>query len=112
MPGVPLFARAGTEVTRLAEMRADDVAARHGERRTLLSALLTMGAGAVAETGAGSAPTAWLAATGGVIAARMHRLANPPARARSLGQGLALVAVTAVIVAASALVPVFALAGA
>ena len=45
VPGVPLFERAGTEVTRLAEMRADDVAARHGERRTLLSALLTMGAG-------------------------------------------------------------------
>jgi Zn-dependent protease with chaperone function len=111
VPGVPLFERAGTEVTRLAEMRADDVAARHGKRRTLLSALLTMGAGAVAETGAGSAPPDWLAATGGVIAARMHRLANPPARARSLGQGLALVAVTAAIVVASALVPVFALAG-
>jgi Zn-dependent protease with chaperone function len=107
VPGVPLFERAGTEVTRLAEMRADDVAARHGERRTLLSALLTMGAGPAA----GSAPAAWLAATGGVIAARMHRLANPPARARSLGQGLALVTLTAAIVAASALVPVFALAG-
>ena len=107
VPGVPLFERAGTEVTRLAEMRADDVAARHGERRTLLSALLTMGAGPTA----GSAPAAWLAATGGVIAARMHRLANPPARARSLAQGLALVILTAAIVAASALVPVFALAG-
>jgi Zn-dependent protease with chaperone function len=107
LPGVPLFERAGTEVTRLAEMRADDVAARHGERRTLLSALLTMGAGPAA----GSAPAAWLAATGGVIAARMHRLANPPARARSLAQGLALVILTAAIVAASALVPVFALAG-
>ncbi len=47
-----------------------------------------------------------------MIAARMHRLANPPARARSLGQGLALVTLTAAIVAASALVPVFALAGA
>jgi Zn-dependent protease with chaperone function len=107
VPGVPLFERAGTEVTRLAEMRADDVAAQHGERRTLLSALLAMGAGPAA----GSAPAAWLGATGGVIAARMHRLANPPARARSLAQGLALVILTAAIVAASALVPVFALAG-
>jgi Zn-dependent protease with chaperone function len=62
--------------------------------------------------GAGSAPLAWLAATGGVIAARMHRLANPPARARSLGQGLALVTLTAAIVTASALVPMFALAAA
>ena len=57
-------------------------------------------------------PPAWLAATGGVIAARMHRLANPPARTRSFGQGLALLTLTAAIVVASAFVPVFALAGA
>jgi hypothetical protein len=70
-----------------------------------------MGAGPGTGTGTGSAPPAWLAATGGVIAARMQRLANPPACTRSLGQGLVLLTLTAAIVAASALVPVFALAG-
>ncbi len=111
-PAVPLFARGTAEVVRLAEMRADDVAARRAGgaqgRRTLLAALLAMGAGtAVAQT-----PTAWLAATGGLVAARVRRLADPPAPARWLCHGLALAALTLAIAAASTFVPLLAVTGA
>jgi Zn-dependent protease with chaperone function len=44
-PGVPLFTKGAAEVARLAEMRADDVAARHSGRPALVSALVAMGAG-------------------------------------------------------------------
>jgi Zn-dependent protease with chaperone function len=44
-PGVPLFARAVTEVGRLAEMAADDSAARSAGRVTVASALLTLATG-------------------------------------------------------------------
>jgi Zn-dependent protease with chaperone function len=45
LPGVPLFTRAPAEVTRLAEMCADDAAARRGGRPALIAALLAMGTG-------------------------------------------------------------------
>ena len=110
-PIVPLFARGTGEVARLAEMRADDVAARHagGEqgRRTLLTALLAMGAGVAA----GPAPATWLPATGGVVAARVRRLAEPPPAARWVCHGLALAALTLAIAAASVLVPALAVTG-
>jgi Zn-dependent protease with chaperone function len=114
-PVVPLFARGASEVARLAEMRADDVAARRagGERgrRTLLASLLAMSAGpAVAPPQ--PMPAAWLAATGGVVAARARRLAEPPPRSRWLGHGLALAALTLAIAAASVLVPLLAVTGA
>ena len=102
-PVVPLFARGTSEVARLAEMRADDVAARRagGEqgRRTLLTALLAMGAGVAAAP----APAAWLPATGGVIAARIRRLADPPTPARRACYGLALAALTLAIAVSAAL---------
>jgi Zn-dependent protease with chaperone function len=99
-PAVPLFARGTGEVARLAEMRADDVAARRGGRFPLLAALLAMGSGAAAT----QASAAWLAATGGVVAARVRRLADPPAPGRRVCHGLALAALTLAIAAASALV--------
>jgi Zn-dependent protease with chaperone function len=109
-PVVLLFARGTGAVARLAEMRADDVAVRcaDGEqgRRTLLAALLAMGAGVAAAP----APAAWLAATGGVVAARVRRLAEPPPRARWVGHGLALAALALAIAAVSALVLTFAIA--
>lgn len=111
---VPLFARGTGEVARLAEMRADDVAAHRADgeqgRRTLVTALLAMGAGAAA-TGLAPAPASWLPATGGVVAARVRRLAEPPPRARWVCHGLALAALTLAIVVTSALVPVFAITG-
>jgi beta-lactamase regulating signal transducer with metallopeptidase domain len=106
-PAVPLFARGTGQVATLAEMRADDVAARRDARRTLLAALLTMGAGAAVV----QAPAAWLAATGGV-AARVRRLADPPAPARWLCHGLALATLTLAIAAACTLVLLLAVTGA
>jgi len=109
-PAVPLITRGTGEVARLAEMRADDVAARRtgGEqgRRTLLTALLAMGAGLAGAP----APAAWLPATGGVVAARVRRLADPPAPARSVCHGLALAVVT-LAMAAAALLPALAVTG-
>jgi Zn-dependent protease with chaperone function len=104
-PVVPLFARGSAEVARLAEMRADDVAARRGGRRVLLTALLAMSAG----VSAGPAPAAWLPVTGGVVADRVRRLAEPPDAARSARYGLALAALTLAVVTAAALVPALAL---
>jgi Zn-dependent protease with chaperone function len=106
-PVVPLFARGSGEVARLAEMRADDVAARRGGRRILLTALLAMSAG----VSAGPPPAAWLPATGGVVADRVRRLAEPPDAARWARYGLALAALTLAVVAAAALVPALALTG-
>jgi hypothetical protein len=99
LPGVPLFARGPQEVARLAELRADDAAARRSGRRTLVAALLAMGTGA-------AVPTAALGATGGATAARVQRLLDPPARgARG---ALALLAVTLVLAAAFAVIPALA----
>jgi Zn-dependent protease with chaperone function len=42
-PAVPLFTQGPGELARLAEMCADDVAARHAGRGTLVAALLAMG---------------------------------------------------------------------
>jgi len=103
-PAVPLFARGTGEVSRLVEMRADDVAAARGGRRALLAALLAMGAG----VSAAQPPAAWLAATGGVVSARVRRLADPSPPARRVCHGLALTALTLAIAASSALVPVLA----
>ncbi len=45
-PAVPLFTQGHAEVARLAEMRADDAAARRSGRPALVAALLAMGTGA------------------------------------------------------------------
>jgi hypothetical protein len=117
-PFVPLFARGAGQVGRLAEMRADDAAARRGGaqgRRTLLTALLAMGAGATAAPALASpapaspVPASWLPATGGVVATRVRRLAAPPTPARLACYGLALAALTLVIAAAAVLVPALAI---
>jgi Zn-dependent protease with chaperone function len=124
-PFVPVFARGAVEVARLAEMRADDAAARGGGaqgRRTLLTALLAMGAGATgapvpaspvpaSPVPAWPVPASWLPATGGVVATRVRRLAEPPAPARLACYGLALAALTLAIAVAAVLVPAFAAAG-
>jgi Zn-dependent protease with chaperone function len=98
-PAVPLFTRGPLEVARLAELRADDAAARRSGRRTLVAALLAMGTGA-------AVPAAALAATGGATAARVQRLLDPPGRtARGV---LALMTVTLLLAAAFAAIPVLA----
>ncbi|WP_433473666.1 M56 family metallopeptidase [Spirillospora sp. CA-142024] len=68
-PAVPLLRAAKTEIPRLLEMRADDVAAREHDRVTLAAALVT-----VAE---GRAPTMALGAGGGTALLRVRRLLAP-----------------------------------
>ena len=101
LPAVPLFTRGAEEVARLAEMRADDVAARRSGRDTLLQALVAMGTGQPLPT-----PTAALAATGGVVSARVHRLLEPPGWTRRACYGLALSSVLLALAAVPVLLPV------
>lgn len=86
-PGVPLFGHGAAEVTRLAEMCADDAAARRTGRRALVAALLAMGTGT-------AVPAMALAATAGPVTAQVHRLLDPPRPGRHARYGLALAAVT------------------
>jgi Zn-dependent protease with chaperone function len=102
-PAVPLFTCGPPEVARLAELRADDAAARRSGRRTLVAALLAMGTGA-------AVPAAALGATGGpaggATAARVQRLLDPPGRGTR--GALALMTVTVLLAAASAVIPALA----
>jgi Zn-dependent protease with chaperone function len=100
-PAVPLFTQGHAEVARLAEMRADDAAARRSGRPALVAALLAMGTGA-------AVPAAALAATACVVAARVQRLLEPPRRARRAGYGLALIALVLLLALAPALAAAFA----
>lgn len=100
-PAVPVFARGSAQVARLAEMSADDAAARRSGRRTLLAALLTMGTGQ-------AIPAAALAVTGGVVTARVQRLLDPPCYARVARVQTALVTVTGLLVTATILLTAFA----
>ena len=101
VPGLPLFTQGPAEVAQLAEMCADDTAARQAGRPALLAALLTMGTGQ-------PVPTAALAATAGAVATRVQRLIDPPCHARQARNGAALIAVTVALAAATCLVTVFA----
>jgi beta-lactamase regulating signal transducer with metallopeptidase domain len=100
-PAVPLFARGAQNVARLAEMCADDVAARGGGRRPLIAALLVMAAGA-------SVPTSALGAMACAVTARLQRLLEVPRRARQAGYGLALTAVILLLALVPGLLTAFA----
>jgi Zn-dependent protease with chaperone function len=100
-PAVPVFTRGAGELARLAEMSADDVAARRSGRRTLLAALLTMGTGQ-------AIPASALALTGGAVTARVQRLLEPPAYRCQARNRAALIAITGLLVVATVLVTVFA----
>jgi Zn-dependent protease with chaperone function len=82
-PAVPLFARGLDHVERLAEMCADDAAARRSGRRALTGALLAMATGT-------AVPGAALGAMACAVTARLERLAGVPARARDARYGLGL----------------------
>ncbi len=96
-PAVPLFARGTGQVTRLAEMCADDVAARRAGRPALASALLTMGTGA-------AVPAAALSASACAVPARIRRLLEPPGRARHVRYGAALISVQCLLLLSSSLI--------
>jgi beta-lactamase regulating signal transducer with metallopeptidase domain len=95
-PAVPLFTQGPENVTRLAEMCADDAAARRSGRRTLLAALLAMATGA-------AVPASALGAMACAVTARLRRLAEAPRPARRAGYALALTAVTLLLATAPGL---------
>ena len=90
-PAVPLFTTGSTEVARLAEMCADDSAARRVGRSPLVTALLAMGTGV-------PVPLRALAATSHATLARVQRLTAPSCRARQAGCQLGLIAVTLMLI--------------
>jgi Zn-dependent protease with chaperone function len=101
LPGVPLFARGAEHVARLAEMCADDTAARRSGRGTLAAALLTMATGA-------AVPAHALGASACAVAARLQRLVEEPGPAARIRYGLALASVTVLLALAPVLVTGFA----
>jgi Zn-dependent protease with chaperone function len=106
-PAVPLFTRGPREVARLAEMCADDAAARRSGGRTLVGALLAMRPPS-APARPGATPAAALAATACAVTDRVQRLLEPPSRARRARHGLALITVTLLLALGSGAVTTFA----
>jgi len=100
-PAVPLFARGAEHVARLAEMCADDAAARRSGRGTLVAALLTMATSA-------AVPAHALGASACAVAARLERLVDDPGPARRARYGLTLAAMTVLLALAPVLVTGFA----
>lgn len=87
LPGMRLFTQGSAEVARLAEMCADDVAARRHSGDTVVGALLALALPSPL------APTPALGAAGLGVADRVERLLTPPNPRRAwLYQGAALVA--------------------
>jgi Zn-dependent protease with chaperone function len=110
-PNWTLLARARTELGRLVEMHADDIATRAHARMSLARALVAMTATAgSAAPAAGLAPV--LAATGGDALARMNRLLDPPTPLRlahrwGIAAGLALFTLAPLgLLAAGQVIPV------
>ena len=100
-PGVPVFTQGPAEVARLAELCADDAAARRSGRSALVAALLAMGTGA-------AVPDPALAVTSGAVTARVHRLLDPPRRGHHVRYALALAAVMLLLASLSGTVIAFA----
>jgi Zn-dependent protease with chaperone function len=97
LPGVPLFTRGAEEVARLAELAADDTAARSVGRPALVAALLAIATG-TAFPGA-PAVTGTLAAAALAVPARVERLLDPPGRRTAALAGLVLALLSAVLIA-------------
>jgi Zn-dependent protease with chaperone function len=115
-PGVPLFTRGAAEVARLAEMSADDTAARASGRPALVAALLAIATGtAIPSTGIPGAGVRRTAVPGGALAAAAHavparveRLLCPPAPARTAAFTAALTLALALLAAAPLALTLFA----
>ena len=117
-PGVPLFTRGAAEVARLAEMSADDTAARTSGRPALVAALIAIATGAAisstaissagaADRGGASGAVADTAVPHGAAAAascavpdRVERLLCPPSPARSAAFTATLTLVLTLLAAA------------
>lgn len=100
-PGVPLFAKGSVEVGRLAELAADDAAARSVGRRALVAALVAIATGTAVPAAAPvtrAVPPGALAASGHAVPARVERLLNPPGPAAAALFGLALALASAAFI--------------
>lgn len=104
-PAVPLFTGGPAEVARLAEMCADDAAARRSGRPALVTALLAMGTGAAVPAATLAGTT--LGASTCAVAARVARLLEPPGRARRARYGLALACAATLPAVASGAIAAF-----
>jgi bla regulator protein blaR1 len=97
-PAVPLLARSAAELAVLAEMTADDAAARRHDPADLAAALVTLASAGISTTA--------LTAGGPAAIARIQRLLAPPAppglpvRAVRLAAGLAALMIPVVITSA------------
>jgi Zn-dependent protease with chaperone function len=100
-PGVPIFARGTDHVARLAEMSADDEAARQAGARTLLGALLALGTGA-------AVPATALGAMAGAASARVQRLLDGPHRGERTGYAVVLAVLILMLTAAPVLLALIA----
>jgi len=94
-PAVPLFSRGADSVSRLAEMCADDAAARRSGRGTLITALLTMATGV-------AMPVPALGASACAVTLRVQRLMEAPGRGRHARYCLALAIVMILLALAPA----------
>jgi hypothetical protein len=92
-----LFTRGAEHVARLAEMCADDAAARRSGRGPLVAALLAMATGA-------ATPAHALGASACAVAARLQRLIEDPSRGRRARYSLTLASVTILLAVAPVLV--------
>jgi Zn-dependent protease with chaperone function len=106
-PGLPLFTQGAAEVARLAEMSADDAAARSAGRRTVAAALLALATGRAvpgaprpARLPAASQPATSLAAASQAVPARVNRLLAPSRPGAAVLAAVALATVAALLVAA------------
>ncbi len=107
-PGVPLFTRGAAEITRLAEMSADDTAVRTAGRPALVAALLAIATGAaVSSTTVSGTRVADPAVPHGAAAAascavpdRVERLLCPPSTVRSAAFTATLALVLTLLAAA------------
>jgi Zn-dependent protease with chaperone function len=110
-PGVPLFTRGAAEVATLAEMSADDSAARTSGRETVATALLALatrqavpGALAAPALPAGPLSRTALAAAADAVPARVGRLLAPARPGAALIAAALLTAISALLVLAPAVV--------
>lgn len=96
LPAVPLFTRGAREVARLAEMSADDAAARRAGRGPVAAALLAMATASAVPT---AALRPGLQAAGYAVPARVERMLAPARPALHAIVSLALAAVLSAVVA-------------
>lgn len=90
-PKVPVFSSAQTELSRLVEMHADDVAARHSRRAALATAVFRLAGG--------TAPTGTLGAGATAALARVRRLVDGPRPLGAAASALVGTVVTATVAA-------------